>query len=175
MKTTLRPLLLGALLAAATLGTASAGDLAKQLEGKLVKRDGDKVVAAENALEGKKHIAVYYSAHWCPPCRKFTPELSKFYDEAVKEHPDFQLVFVSSDKDEKAMEEYLEWGEMNYPAVKFDQVAASGLKKHAARGIPYLIVLDANGKELIAKAEGEDWRSPAEVLDELKKLLEKAG
>jgi nucleoredoxin len=24
-------------------------------------------------------LAIYFSAHWCPPCRSFTPILSKFY------------------------------------------------------------------------------------------------
>ncbi len=24
-------------------------------------------------------IGIYFSAHWCPPCRGFTPILAKFY------------------------------------------------------------------------------------------------
>ena len=36
-------------------------------------------VSAESALEAKKVVAFYFSAHWCPPCRNFTPILGDFY------------------------------------------------------------------------------------------------
>jgi hypothetical protein len=31
--------------------------------------------AATTAKNGLRRIAVYFSAHWCPPCRQFTPRL----------------------------------------------------------------------------------------------------
>src|SRR5439155_11962188 len=34
----------------------------------------------DEALEKKKLIALYFSAHWCAPCRKFTPELVEYYN-----------------------------------------------------------------------------------------------
>ena len=34
-----------------------------------------------DALRGKKVIGVYFSADWCGPCRKFTPELVSFYNK----------------------------------------------------------------------------------------------
>ena len=45
---------------------------------KLVKADGSSV-EAEKALAGKELIAYYFSGHWCPPCRRFTPMLKTFY------------------------------------------------------------------------------------------------
>ena len=45
----------------------------------LVKADGSKVQAS-TALTGKNVICLYFSAHWCPPCRAFTPVLKDFYE-----------------------------------------------------------------------------------------------
>ncbi len=43
-------------------------------------RFDDSKVKAREALAGKKIVAFYFSAHWCPPCRGFTPVLKKFYE-----------------------------------------------------------------------------------------------
>ncbi|RLG30214.1 hypothetical protein DRO03_05040 [Methanosarcinales archaeon] len=50
-----------------------------------------------------KIIGVYFSAHWCPPCRAFTPNLVKFYNSLKKADKPFEIIFVSSDRDKKAM------------------------------------------------------------------------
>ena len=52
----------------------------------LVKLEEDWVqISAESALEGKKVVAFYFSAHWCPPCRAFTAILKDVYDGYAKE------------------------------------------------------------------------------------------
>ena len=45
---------------------------------KLLKKNGE-VVEANAVLQNKKIICYYFSAHWCPPCRAFTPVLADFY------------------------------------------------------------------------------------------------
>ena len=45
----------------------------------LLTKDG--LEFTENLLSGKSAVAIYFSAHWCPPCRGFTPELAKMYSE----------------------------------------------------------------------------------------------
>lgn len=37
------------------------------------------MVATSEALDGKKAVALYFSAHWCPPCRSFTPVAAEWY------------------------------------------------------------------------------------------------
>ncbi|MEM1222432.1 MAG: thioredoxin-like domain-containing protein, partial [Verrucomicrobiota bacterium] len=51
-------------------------------------------------LAEKDYVLVYYSASWCPPCRKFTPGLVNFYKKK-KQGNNFELIFVSSDRSAK--------------------------------------------------------------------------
>lgn len=37
----------------------------------------------------------------------FTPELAKFYDEVNKEKHEFEIVFLSFDRDEKQAKDYI--------------------------------------------------------------------
>ena len=53
-----------------------------------------------------KTIGFYFSAHWCSPCREFTPKLSELYKEFKSTSDLFDIVFVSSDNDEKSFDEY---------------------------------------------------------------------
>jgi len=88
-----------------------------------------------------KHLMLYFSAHWCPPCRKFTPILSKAYTKLRAERDDFELVFVSSDRDEQAFKEY--FNEMTFCALPYEHREAKTVlsKKYEVAGIPKLIML----------------------------------
>lgn len=39
---------------------------------------------------------VYASAHWCPPCRQFTPMLAQFYTRMKAMGKPFEVVFARS-------------------------------------------------------------------------------
>jgi nucleoredoxin len=135
---------------------ASAGTFTDSLEGKLVRLVNGKM---ENVPQGhlaqKKVIALYYSAHWCQPCREFTPKLVREYTNLASKYPEFELIFVSWDKNEKAMEEYMAESLMNFPAVQFDAKASNPtISKLTPKGIPHLVVTDANGNEMLAEGQG---------------------
>ncbi len=53
-------------------------------------------------------ICLYFSAHWCPPCRNFTPVLAKLYNQWNKDGKQIEIIFVSSDNDLKSYKEYFE-------------------------------------------------------------------
>ncbi|OQR96971.1 nucleoredoxin [Achlya hypogyna] len=104
------------------------------------------VVPTETALANKKVVGVYFSAHWCPPCRAFTPMLATFYEDLVEDYDDVEIVFVSSDKEIDGFNEY--WAEMPFPALPFalrDQKAALSTE-FGVELIPNLVFLNADGQ-----------------------------
>jgi nucleoredoxin len=117
-----------------------------------------------------KYTALYFSAHWCPPCRMFTPKLVEWYNDFKAKHPDFELVFVSSDQDEAAMKEYIEGDKMPWPYVKFDKAKEEIFRKYSSDGIPYLVLIDENGKDLTGQS-GNEWQAPDDVLAEIEKIV----
>ena len=96
------------------------------------------------ALSGKGHVGIYFSAHWCPPCRGFTPKLAEWYN-ANAEKLGMEIVFVSSDKDAGQFDEY--FGEMPWAALPFAErdLKASLSKKFKVNGIPAFVIVDGNG------------------------------
>jgi len=96
-------------------------------------------------------IGIYFSAHWCPPCRAFTPQLVKFYDALKKEGKPFEIVFVSSDRSEDAMYGYMKEMGMNWLALPYGDEHKDALaSKFNVSGIPKLVILNAKG-ELITE------------------------
>lgn len=124
------------------------------------------------SLDGARYLAFYYSAKWCPPCRAFTPELVQAYSELKAKHPEFELVFVSSDEDESAMQDYMSSYNMTWPALRYDQTKTARAVRRPAheRGIPNLVFMDADGKEISVSYTSEGkYRGPRAVLADIKK------
>lgn len=99
-------------------------------------------------------VGIYFSAHWCPPCRGFTPELAKTYTGMKEAGKKFEIVFVSSDRDEDAFDEYL--ADQPWLAVPYSarDIKTKLSKKFKVSGIPTLVIVGGDG-ELITK-EGRD-------------------
>ena len=89
---------------------------------------GDKVQGKEGAevdvsslrKEGGV-LGLYFSAHWCPPCKGFTPQLAEWYVKFKKsENADkFEIVFVSSDRSQGDFDNY--YKEMPWLALPFEK------------------------------------------------------
>lgn len=120
--------------------------------------------------DSPKYTALYFSAHWCPPCRMFTPKLVEWYKQFKAKHPDFELVFVSSDQSEDAMKEYIDGDKMPWPYVKYDEREAEIFRKYSSDGIPYLVLIDENGKDLTGQS-GNEWQAPDQVLRKIEELV----
>ena len=141
-----------------------------KLEPQLIQVTDGKKSTYKKPSTSPKYVAIYYSAHWCPPCRAFTPKLVEWYKEFKPKHENFELVFASSDKNEDAQIEYMKEMVMPWPAMKYAQAKDPILRKYSAKGIPYLVLVDENGKDLTGQKDNE-WQSPQGVLPKIEEIV----
>jgi nucleoredoxin len=147
------------------------------LKGKLVvSRDGVVVPVEAAAQDNKKLIAFYFSAQWCPPCRKFTPQLVDYYNRVAPQHPEFELIFVSADRSRFSFEAYMRDDKMPWPAIDYDQLPElASLKQLGGPSIPSLLLLDVTGRVLASSYDGETYLGPQNTLAALDKIFAQAA
>lgn len=144
------------------------------LTNQLVKldEDGKKLVAYEIEKKPTKYYMFYYTASWCGPCKRFSPSLVKFYDESKPKSDEFEVILITSDDDEAAMENYASGSKMNWPHLKLSMVDGFRAKfQHPGGGIPNLVLTDLEGKIIKSSYEGKNYMGPDVVLEHLKKLI----
>uniref|UniRef100_A0A5S6R3X3 protein-disulfide reductase n=1 Tax=Trichuris muris TaxID=70415 RepID=A0A5S6R3X3_TRIMR len=129
-----------------------------------------KSINAEEHLRGKV-VALYFSAHWCPPCRNFTPVLKDFYEEVGQEN--FEVVFVSFDHSANDLKEYMQEAHGDWCFIPFGNPLIKELsQKYGVQGIPALIIIKAAGDTVTKNARsdvmGQASKSPAQLLAEWK-------
>jgi thiol-disulfide isomerase/thioredoxin len=125
---------------------AGGGSLVKLFGDELMTKNGRK--SSASVLANASNIMVYFSAHRCPPCRLFTPQLAKDYKKSSKANKETVVVFVSLDHDQHQFNEY--YKDMPWAAVPFERqdVLKKLNSKFRRGGIPSLVVLDSSGKLL---------------------------
>jgi|688.fasta_scaffold866483_1 thiol-disulfide isomerase/thioredoxin len=74
-----------------------------------------------------KFFKINLSAHWCPPCRSFTPKLTEFYKN-FSTNKNFEIIFISSDNNEESFKEY--YKEMPWLSLEFDARKIKVCSKH---------------------------------------------
>ena len=107
--------------------------------------DGKNGKTKLSEIQNSPLIGVYFSAHWCPPCKAFTPLLSKFYKLANEKEKQIEIIFISFDRDEKSYKEYYDsmpWLSFPFKSDKKEVFA----KDFSIRGIPALLIFDKDGK-----------------------------
>ncbi|KAJ6399656.1 hypothetical protein OIU77_020248 [Salix suchowensis] len=98
-----------------------------------------------------KTIGLYFSSQWCLPGGKFTPKLISIYQKIKQmlahqgNEDDFEIVFVSSDRDQAEFDSY--FNSMPWLALPFGDPAIKTLAKYFdVKGIPCLVILGPDGK-----------------------------
>ena len=114
--------------------------------------DADGKAVDLSTLKGKV-VGVYHSAHWCGPCRAFTPQLVEF----ANAHKDkFAVVFVSHDRDAASMSGYMKEAKMPWSAVPFRSKSAQrNTEENGIRGIPTLVIYGKDGAVAIKNARAD--------------------
>ena len=109
-----------------------------------------------DALADVDVVMLYFSAHWCPPCRGFTPVLKDAYEDNEKNaKAKVEVVFISSDRSGEDMKEYMIEAHGKWYALAHGSDLAGKLKKdHGVRGIPTLVVVKKDGTVINANARG---------------------
>jgi len=130
--------------------------------------------AFDNAkLSGIQYVAFYYSASWCPPCRAFTPSLVQFYNQFKPSHPNFELIFVNHDRSDGDMLSYMKGDAMPWPAVWFADLQNGDLNPNqfCGRGIPDLVLVDANGSVLSDSFSWGSYLGPQHVVEDIQRMV----
>ena len=120
---------------------------------------GGAPVETRVALSGKSVVGVFFSGHWCPPSREFTPRFARAYTQMF-EAKGMAVVFVSADRDEHAFRDYHShqpWHALPY-ADRGRERALS--QRFGVRGIPSLILLRPDGSLITAEGRSLVLSSP---------------
>lgn len=120
---------------------------------------GSEEIPTAGAFEGKTAVGIYFSAHWCPPCRGFTPKLAEMYKANLKEKG-LEIVFVSSDRDEAGFKDYFK--DMPWLALPFaDRDKKAELsKKYKVQGIPSFVIVQPSGETITTDGRSAVMRDP---------------
>lgn len=145
-----------------TTAAVSAEGVVDLLPDKLLDAKGKKIEGS--ILEGK-YVGLYFSAHWCPPCRAFTPKLVEFRNRNSEEN--FEVVFVSFDRSNTEKQKYIRSAEMEWPSIKGagNRTTNQLAKKFDVSGFPTLVILDPNGKIITLDGISDVIHSPETALE----------
>ncbi|KAK1281230.1 putative nucleoredoxin 1 [Acorus gramineus] len=115
----------------------------------VIGKDGVKVPVSE--LVGK-NVLLYFSASWCPPCRAFLPKLVDAYHKIKAKDTAFELIFISSDRDEASFDGF--YAGMPWLALPFgDNRKKSLTRTFKIEGIPSLVAIGPSGRTVTDEAK----------------------
>ena len=85
------------------------------------------------------------------------PQVAEFYKKEVAGNPKIDMVFYSHDKNAEGLQKWLSTHRPPYPALSIDATKNRHKRlplvgKHYAKAMPYYVVIDREGKEVVKGA-----------------------
>jgi nucleoredoxin len=104
------------------------------------------IIETNEILKEKEIIGLYFSASYCPPCKKFTPLLKDAY-EKIKSN--CEIIMIPSDKTEDNYINYYEnmpWLSLPYEKRKLKEILCSIFE---VKTIPQLVFISKDLKKIM--------------------------
>jgi len=158
------PLRLFLLLLLPCIATAADNSLHSIITNALVRPDGTRLTPYQWSRE-PDIIALYFGAHWCGPCRTFTPQLREVHQALRASGAGTDVVYVSLDTSESDMRHYMQRADMPWPAIpphRLRTLPAIGALSGPAP--PNLVLIDHNGQVLASAWDGRRYTGLHSVL-----------
>ena len=123
--------------------------------GALVSKDGS--AYNSDLLKDVKVFVLYFSAHWCPPCRQFTPILAEQFRSYRQTSSKAMVIFVSGDRSFQEQLSYMQEAHGDWPAVQCNSSLQNQLNTaFSVRGIPYVVAVKVSNGEIISQEGRND-------------------
>ena len=123
-------------------------------------------------LKAKKYLFIYFASPRNEGSLRFTPKLVGFYNDVRQNgDDDIGVIFVSTDKTQHEMNDFMLAAAMPWPGVRANSPAAVDLRgRYESPNIPCLVLLDENDNILASSHNEAGPNLPARPIATYQKL-----
>jgi hypothetical protein len=158
--------------AAAIAQKEKAETMRRALQENLVQLDDDQIRPFNpKSLSQVRVFALYYSSLASMESRRYTPKMIEAYKRLKQKYPtQFELVWVSCDRDEFNMGLHMRTMRMPWPAARFGK-GNDTFTKFAGNDLPWLVAIADTGEPLTQNAVTKKSIEPDKVIEGIEYLL----
>ena len=109
-----------------------------------------------------KYLVVDFWASWCGPCRSEIPHMKDLYE--TYKGKDIEFLSVSIDKSMNAWKKAMRQEDMAWPQLQAPGSGKDIMKEYQFSGIPYIILLDKEGKIVAKRLRSESLKEKLETI-----------
>jgi nucleoredoxin len=144
---------------------ASRENVVRVLDGKLMSLQGSQLRPYSTSnLRDVRLFAFYFGSNCSPTCREATPAIVEWYRTTKAAYPDFELIFVSSDRSALTMAEDVRKYSMPFPVVRFDAVNDQAIQQFGGNPTPWLGAVSRAGAPVTKNIGEKRFIEPGEIM-----------